>query len=163
ERLAHAIRAQIIEAEDQHTLELAAALERAWREEHGAARADAEASLAWRREVMRAARALRERAPDRGAEVRGRLGGYCARPRATGTGGGGRGRGGAGRPPPRSSCAGWSSTASSWPSRCRWRSGAWPRTRCPIRSRGSPSPPCVAPRRRRPPTRWRRASYSIRS
>src|SRR5436190_174201 len=57
ERLAWAIRAQIVEAEDQHTLELAGALERAWREERGGA-ADAEASLAWRREVMRAARAL---------------------------------------------------------------------------------------------------------
>jgi len=42
------------EAEDQHTLELASALERAWREERGGAAADAEASLAWRREVMRA-------------------------------------------------------------------------------------------------------------
>jgi len=58
ERLAWAIRAQIVEAEDQHTLELASALERAWREERGRGGADAEASLAWRREVMRAARAL---------------------------------------------------------------------------------------------------------
>jgi glycerol-3-phosphate O-acyltransferase / dihydroxyacetone phosphate acyltransferase len=84
ERLADAIRAQIIEAEDQHTLELAAALERAWHLEHGAARADAEASLAWRREVMRAARALRERAPERVAEFRRRLEGYCARLRESG-------------------------------------------------------------------------------
>ena len=79
ERLADAIRAQIIEAEDQHTLELAAALERAWYLEHGAARGGAEASLAWRREVMRAARALRERAPARVAEFRRRLERYCAR------------------------------------------------------------------------------------
>jgi 1-acyl-sn-glycerol-3-phosphate acyltransferase len=78
ERLAWAIRAQIVEAEDQHTLELAGALERAWREERGGA-ADAEASLAWRREVMRAARALAERAPDRVAQFRRRLEAYRAR------------------------------------------------------------------------------------
>jgi glycerol-3-phosphate O-acyltransferase/dihydroxyacetone phosphate acyltransferase len=79
ERLTHAIRAQIIEAEDQHTLELAAALERAWREEHGDARGGAEASLAWRREVMRAARALAERTPDRVVGFRRRLERYRAR------------------------------------------------------------------------------------
>ena len=79
QRLAEAIRAQIVEAEDQHTLELAAALERAWREEQGAARSDAEASLAWRREVMRAARRLGERAPERVAEFRRRLEVYRAR------------------------------------------------------------------------------------
>src|SRR5437762_9105707 len=78
ERLAWAIRAQIVEAEDQHTLELAGALERAWREDRGGA-ADAEASLAWRREVMRAARALAERAPDRVAQFRQRLEAYRAR------------------------------------------------------------------------------------
>src|SRR5882724_992815 len=78
ERLAWAIRAQIVEAEDQHTLELASALERAWREERGGAAADAEASLAWRREVMRAARALAERAPDRVTEFRQRLEAYRA-------------------------------------------------------------------------------------
>ena len=78
ERLAWAIRAQIVEAEDQHTLELAGALERAWREERGGA-ADAAASLAWRREVMRAARALTERAPDRVAQFRRRLEAYRAR------------------------------------------------------------------------------------
>src|SRR2546426_8868586 len=77
ERLAWAIRAQIVEAEDQHTLELASALERAWREERGGAAA-AEASLAWRREVMRAARALAERAPERVAEFRRRLEAYRA-------------------------------------------------------------------------------------
>jgi len=78
ERLAWAIRAQIVEAEDQHTLELASALERAWREERGGAAAGAEASLAWRREVMRAARALAERAPERVAEFRRRLEAYRA-------------------------------------------------------------------------------------
>src|SRR3989442_9617091 len=49
ERLAWAIRAQIVEAEDQHTLELGSALERAGREDRGGARAAAEASLAGRR------------------------------------------------------------------------------------------------------------------
>src|SRR5439155_4547215 len=53
-------------------------LERAWREERGGAAAGAEASLAWRREVMRAARALAERAPERVAEFRRRLEAYRA-------------------------------------------------------------------------------------
>jgi 1-acyl-sn-glycerol-3-phosphate acyltransferase len=79
ERLASAIRAQIVEAEDQHTLELVAALERAWREDRGGGRADAAASLAWRREVMRAARALAERTPDRVVGFRRRLERYRAR------------------------------------------------------------------------------------
>ena len=79
ERLAGAIRAQIVEAEDQHTLELVAALERAWREDRGGARADAATSLAWRREVMRAARALAEHTPDRVAQFRRRLERYRAR------------------------------------------------------------------------------------
>ena len=79
ERLAAAIRAEIIEAEDRHTLELVAALERAWREDRGGGHADAEASLAWRRDVIRAARALAERAPDRVADFRRRLERYRAR------------------------------------------------------------------------------------
>ena len=78
ERLASAIRAEIVEAEDQHTLELVAALERAWREDRGGDRADAEASLAWRRQVMRAARALAERTPDRVTRFRRRLERYRA-------------------------------------------------------------------------------------
>jgi 1-acyl-sn-glycerol-3-phosphate acyltransferase len=79
ERLASAIRAQIVEAEDQHTLELVAALERAWREDRGGGRTDAAASLAWRREVMCAARALAERTPDRVVGFRRRLERYRAR------------------------------------------------------------------------------------
>ena len=78
DRLASAIRAQIVEAEDQYTLELVAALERAWRQDRGERGGDAEASLAWRREVMHAARALTERAPDRVAAFRGRLERYRA-------------------------------------------------------------------------------------
>ena len=84
ERLASAIRAQIVEAEDQHTLELVAALERAWREDRGGGRADAEASLAWRRDVMRAAHVLAERTPDRVAHFRRRLERYRARLSETG-------------------------------------------------------------------------------
>jgi len=79
ERLAWAIRAQLVEAEDHHTLELAAALERAWREDRGGPRPEPEASLAWRRDVMRAARALAARAPDRVAEFRRRLERYRVR------------------------------------------------------------------------------------
>jgi 1-acyl-sn-glycerol-3-phosphate acyltransferase len=85
ERLAEAIRGQIVEAEDQHTLELLGTLERAWRHEHGEAGArDAAASLAWRREVMRSARALGEEAPARVAEFRRRLERYAQRLRESG-------------------------------------------------------------------------------
>lgn len=84
ERVAWAIRAQMVEAEDQYTLELARALERAWREERGAAASDAAASLAWRREVMRAARAVADRVPGRVAEFRRRLELYRANLSASG-------------------------------------------------------------------------------
>ena len=85
ERLADAIRAQIVEAEDHHTLELLATLERAWRHERGdLGRVDAGASLAWRRDVMRAARALAERAPGRVAAFRRHLEGYAERLRESG-------------------------------------------------------------------------------
>jgi glycerol-3-phosphate O-acyltransferase / dihydroxyacetone phosphate acyltransferase len=85
ERLADAIRAQIVEAEDHHTLELLATLERAWRHERGEmGRVDAETSLAWRRDVMRTARALAERAPGRMAAFRRNLEGYAERLRESG-------------------------------------------------------------------------------
>jgi len=85
ERLADAIRAQIVEAEDHHTLELLATLERAWRHERGEpGRAEAAASLAWRRNVMHAARALAERAPGRVAAFRRQLEGYAERLRESG-------------------------------------------------------------------------------
>jgi hypothetical protein len=85
ERLADAIRAQIVEAEDHHTLELLGTLERAWRHERGdVGRVDAETSLAWRRDVMRAARALAERAPGRMAAFRRNLEGYAERLRESG-------------------------------------------------------------------------------
>ena len=85
ERLADAIRAQIVEAEDQHTLELLRTLERAWRHERGeVGRVDPEASLAWRRDVMRAARTLAERAPGRVAAFRRHLERYAERLRESG-------------------------------------------------------------------------------
>ena len=87
ERLADAIRAQIVEAEDHHTLELPGTLERAWRHERGeAAVADPQASLAWRREVMRTAAALAEQAPGRVAAFRRNLEAYAERLRGSGLG-----------------------------------------------------------------------------
>ena len=73
ERLAAAIRDQIVEAEDHHTLELLRVLEQAWHQEGGAAANDPAAALAWRRRVMRAARDLEEREPLRVAELRRRI------------------------------------------------------------------------------------------
>ncbi len=76
-RLRDAIGAQIVEAQDQYSLELLAVLERAWWEE--AARrgeskpSDAEQSLAWKQQVMRAGRYLAVREPHRVAEVRHRI------------------------------------------------------------------------------------------
>jgi glycerol-3-phosphate O-acyltransferase/dihydroxyacetone phosphate acyltransferase len=79
-RLTEAIGARIVEAEDHHTLGLLSVLERAWWEE--AARrgepapstgATPEQALAWKRRVMRAARYLAERDPERVAEVRQRV------------------------------------------------------------------------------------------
>jgi 1-acyl-sn-glycerol-3-phosphate acyltransferase len=83
-RLTEALRALIVEAEDQHTLDLLEALETAWWEE--AARRgegpdgprDAAQSLAWRQQVARGAARLAEREPHRVAEVRRRLERYRA-------------------------------------------------------------------------------------
>jgi 1-acyl-sn-glycerol-3-phosphate acyltransferase len=85
DRLAAAIRAQMVEAEDQHTLELLEALETAWWEEvarrgEGAAGPRApEQSLAWRRDVARAAARLAETEPDRVIALRRRLEEYRGR------------------------------------------------------------------------------------
>ena len=84
-RLADAVRAEIVEAEDHHTLELLGTLERAWRHERGeAGRVDAERSLAWRRGVMRTARALAATAPARVAAFRRHLEQYAERLRESG-------------------------------------------------------------------------------
>lgn len=80
QRLSEAIAGQIVEAEDQFTLDLVAALERTWRVAHGGPPVvDPETSLAWRQAVMRAARTLSERAPTRVAEFRRRLEDHRAR------------------------------------------------------------------------------------
>ena len=79
ERLADAIRDQIVEAEDHHTLELLRILEQAWYQEQGrGGPSDPEAALAWRRRVMRSARDLAEREPVRVAELRRRIERYRA-------------------------------------------------------------------------------------
>src|SRR5262245_18313020 len=80
QRLTEAITGQIVEAEDQLTLDLVAALERTWRAARGGpVVVDAGTSLAWRQAVMRAARSLGERAPARVAEFRRRLEEHRAR------------------------------------------------------------------------------------
>jgi 1-acyl-sn-glycerol-3-phosphate acyltransferase len=85
ERLAEAIRARIVEAEDRQTLELLGALERAWRHERGErGPVDPAASLAWRREVMRRAAALSVEAPERVARFRRHLERYAQQLRRSG-------------------------------------------------------------------------------
>jgi 1-acyl-sn-glycerol-3-phosphate acyltransferase len=64
DRLAAALRRQIVEAEDRETLRLVRMLETAWREEAASAAADAGARAAWVRRATRAYRYLREHAPD---------------------------------------------------------------------------------------------------
>jgi glycerol-3-phosphate O-acyltransferase / dihydroxyacetone phosphate acyltransferase len=77
-RLTEAIGARIVEAQDQHTLDLLALLERAWREE-AARRGEpvpgeaAAYALAWKQQVMRAASYLTAREPHRVAALRHRI------------------------------------------------------------------------------------------
>lgn len=79
DRLALAIRDQIVEAEDHYTLELLRVLEQAWyQEQGGGAPNEPEAALAWRRRVMRSARDLESREPARMAELRRRIERYKA-------------------------------------------------------------------------------------
>jgi len=77
DRLADAIRARIVEAEDHHTLALLTVLEHAWDAERGAETTATDEgparSLAWKQEVMRAARYLAERQPHRVAALRQRV------------------------------------------------------------------------------------------
>lgn len=84
DRLHEAIRAQMVEAEDQHTLDLLVALEHAWWEEAArrgepAGPPDPARSLAWRQAVARGAAALAAAEPDRVENVRRRLELYRAR------------------------------------------------------------------------------------
>jgi hypothetical protein len=87
-RLAEGIRARIVEAEDQYTLELLAVLERAWRDDELRARAapvpDEEQSLSWKQRVMNGARELSGREPERVAELRRRVELYRSHLRALG-------------------------------------------------------------------------------
>jgi len=76
-RLEDAIRGRIVEAEDQYTLGLLAVVERAWSEQ-AARPGDAEATLAWKQQVMRGARFLGEREPARVAALRQRAALYRA-------------------------------------------------------------------------------------
>ena len=71
ERLTEAIRGQIVEADDRHTLALLDVLEQAWAQEQGPAEApDRETAVAWRRRVMCSARELAQSEPHRVAELR---------------------------------------------------------------------------------------------
>jgi glycerol-3-phosphate O-acyltransferase / dihydroxyacetone phosphate acyltransferase len=85
ERLGEAIRAQIVEAEDQHTLDLLAVLETAWWEEAArrgegpAGPRDVAQSLAWRQQVARGAAFIARSEPDRVIALRRRLEDYRAR------------------------------------------------------------------------------------
>ena len=83
DRLAAAIREQIVEADDQYTLELLGALEDAWREERGSP-GDSRAALAWKQDVMRAAAQLARSRPERLLDFRRRLESYRTRLRETG-------------------------------------------------------------------------------
>jgi glycerol-3-phosphate O-acyltransferase/dihydroxyacetone phosphate acyltransferase len=73
DRLADALRAQIIEADDRQTLRLLKLVEELWRETDGAPLPDEAARVAWMQGAMRTYRSLLERAPDRVAAFRGEL------------------------------------------------------------------------------------------
>jgi 1-acyl-sn-glycerol-3-phosphate acyltransferase len=60
-RIAAALRALVVEAEDRHTLHLLHVAETIWRAESGAARGDASAQIDWMRRVLRARAYLAER------------------------------------------------------------------------------------------------------
>lgn len=83
-RLAEGIRARIVEAEDHYTLGLLSVLEQAWWEEaarrgRAAPKDGIEGGLSWKQEVMRGARHLAARQPQRVAELRRRVELYRAR------------------------------------------------------------------------------------
>ena len=84
-RLADALRGELVEAEDQQTLELLGVLEGVVHRAAGVPPpADPAASLVWRRRTMEAARALATRAPEQVTELRGRLERYRRRLEETG-------------------------------------------------------------------------------
>src|SRR5207247_94260 len=73
DRLAAALRAQIVEAEDRETLRLLDLAEAVWREETDERPADEAARVVWRQRVMRSYRYLRAREPARIAAFRRQL------------------------------------------------------------------------------------------
>ena len=73
DRLADALRAQIVEADDRHTLRLLKLVEELWRENDGAPPPDEAARAARLQRAMRIYRSLLQSAPDRVAAFRGEL------------------------------------------------------------------------------------------
>jgi glycerol-3-phosphate O-acyltransferase/dihydroxyacetone phosphate acyltransferase len=73
DRLADALRAQIVEADDRHTLRLLKLVEELWRENDGAPPPDEAARVARLQQAMRIYRSLLQSAPDRVAAFRGEL------------------------------------------------------------------------------------------
>jgi 1-acyl-sn-glycerol-3-phosphate acyltransferase len=70
ERLAEALRAQIIEADDRETLRLLELVEEVWREETGGTTANEVARVAWLQRAMQTYRGLRASDPGRAAAFR---------------------------------------------------------------------------------------------
>jgi len=73
DRLAEALRAQIVEADDRHILRLLELVEELWRDQNGGPPPDETARVAWLKRAMRLYRSLLERAPDRVAAFRREL------------------------------------------------------------------------------------------
>ena len=73
ERLAAALRAQIIEADDRHTLRLLGLVEELWREGNATSPATDAARVAWMQQAMQVYRLLLDHAPDRVREFRAEL------------------------------------------------------------------------------------------
>jgi glycerol-3-phosphate O-acyltransferase / dihydroxyacetone phosphate acyltransferase len=73
DRLADAIRAQIVEADDRHTLRLLELVEELLRENNDAPPPDQSSRVVWLQRAMRTYRALLERAPDRLSALREQL------------------------------------------------------------------------------------------
>jgi 1-acyl-sn-glycerol-3-phosphate acyltransferase len=70
DRLADALRAQIVEADDRHTLRLLRLVEELWRGGDGAPPPAEAARVSWMQRAMRTYRSLQKRAPDRVAAFR---------------------------------------------------------------------------------------------
>jgi len=78
DRLAEALRAQIVEAYDRHILRLLDLVEELWREQNGGPPPDEIARVAWLKRAMRLYRSLLERAPERVAAFRKELEDFSA-------------------------------------------------------------------------------------